>query len=580
MQRSFFFLLALVVSGLVSGTARAQLSPGKLSQPHADLDSSRACLECHSTGKGVAGERCLACHEILAERIAAGAGFHARMDDPRCATCHIEHHGREFELIWWGEAGIDAFDHDETGHPLVGAHDIGCRECHRASKIPEPQPLLAAGKDLDRTFLGLDTDCAACHRDPHRGQLAPRGCTECHGQTTWSPAEGFDHAQTSFALDGRHAQVECAQCHTTETAGDGSPWVRYRGTPTTCADCHRDPHAGRLGRECAACHGTADWHAIDRDRFDHGRTRFPLLGRHQRVDCTACHRGGSFRVAGFERCATCHEDAHLGQFRDRPGGGACADCHDTRGFAPSRFDLADHAETRFPLEGAHRSVPCAECHATMTSESLVALGVALAESGPPTTAQRFVFETTDCIDCHHDPHAGSADGFLGTAGCKSCHDGESWRVVPRSSPSDNSGFDHATTDFALVGAHLSVACVECHTVTGRDTEEVVLDFGGAPTTCRGCHGDPHLGQLDRPGQPAICDQCHSNEGWVPSLFDHNDSAFPLEGAHTRTRCDACHRVERIDEQDVVRYRPLPTACSGCHRAPEATEASGAGEAGR
>lgn len=101
----------------------------------------------------------------------------------RCETCHIEHHGREFEIVWWGEGGESAFDHSETGHRLAGAHrDLACRDCHRSSKIAEPERLSAAGEDLDVTFLGLTASCAACHDDPHRGQFGERGCADCHGR--------------------------------------------------------------------------------------------------------------------------------------------------------------------------------------------------------------------------------------------------------------------------------------------------------------------------------------------------------------------------------------------------------------
>ncbi len=201
-------------------------------------------------------------------------------------------------------------------------------------------------------------DCASCHQDPHRGQMAPRACSECHGEDAWHPASGFDHDRTDFPLDGRHASVDCARCHATETDDVGETWVRYSDTATACADCHQDPHRGRLGRDCAACHVTADWQKVDRGRFNHDLTRFPLRGRHTRVDCAGCHRGESFWVARFGVCADCHADVHAGQFRGR----ACSDCHDERGFTPSRFDLEDHARTRFPLEAAHRAVPCVSCH--------------------------------------------------------------------------------------------------------------------------------------------------------------------------------------------------------------------------
>ena len=554
----------LIMIGLAAGS-RAQLSPGKLSLPHAELDSSRSCPACHATGKGVTPELCLSCHVLLGQRITAGAGLHARPDYQRCETCHIEHHGREFELIWWGEAGMGSFDHADTGHALEGAHRMeDCRTCHRASNIARPAPLLAAGKDLDRTFLGLGAACAGCHQDPHRGQMAPRACSECHGQAVWQPAPGFDHARTGFPLDGRHAQTECSECHATETDAEGS-WVRYADVSTACADCHRDPHAGRLGRDCAACHITADWNRVDTARFNHDLTRFPLRGRHIRVDCAGCHQSGSFRVEHFELCESCHADVHAGQFRGRgatpDGGTECSECHDTRGFVPSRFDLTDHAATDFPLDGAHASVHCADCHGMVATADLVALGVAVATSSSPASIRDFSIEVTGCVDCHRDPHAGTADAFLGDAGCESCHDGEDWRTVT---------FDHDATGFALEGAHRTVACAECHrgviaSAPADTASQVILSFEGAPTVCRDCHDDPHLGQFDQSASPVDCSRCHSPEGWTPPLFEHDrDSRFALEGAHARAECGACHRVETVGDREVVRYKPLPTVCSGCH----------------
>ncbi|MCP3962183.1 MAG: hypothetical protein GY719_30440 [bacterium] len=586
-------LLATVmlgVIGLAADRLSAQLSPGELSSAHAALDSSRACLECHEKGKGVTAQRCLSCHGVLGERIAAGAGLHARSDYQRCETCHIEHHGREFELIWWGK-GTESppegwqmerppdggqsiyFDHDDTGYSLLGAHRVACRDCHRASHIEEPEKLIAAGKDLDRTFLGLATECATCHQDPHRGQMATRGCAECHGQDAWQPAAGFDHDQTAFALDGRHASTECTGCHVTETdeAGD---WIRYAGTPTACADCHDDPHRGRLGRDCAACHATADWRRVDRGRFDHDLTRFPLRGRHRPLDCASCHAAGSFRIAGHERCATCHADEHSGQLR-----AACSECHDVDGFVPSGFDLDDHAATDFPLEAAHRTVPCADCHARVPTSDLVARGVAVAMDSAPATTRVFRLDAAGCVDCHLDPHAGTADAFLGEAGCETCHDGASWRVAERTATGEIR-FDHGATGFDLEGAHRTVVCVECHELSSAPvTGDVMLSFQGASTTCWGCHQDPHLGQVARPEGPVSCRDCHSPEGWTPSLFDHGrDSVFPLEGAHARAACEACHPTETVEGRDVVLYKPLPTACSGCHRAPEETGTASGGVA--
>ncbi|MFI5170036.1 MAG: hypothetical protein ACHQM7_06695, partial [Vicinamibacterales bacterium] len=66
-------LAAMVLSGLASG-AHAQISPGPLSRAHAKLEGSTRCLDCHDPKEGVAESKCLACHESLQKRIAAGKG--------------------------------------------------------------------------------------------------------------------------------------------------------------------------------------------------------------------------------------------------------------------------------------------------------------------------------------------------------------------------------------------------------------------------------------------------------------------------------------------------------------------------
>ncbi len=551
-------VLALIGLATCTRPAVAQLSPGKLSRAHAGLDSSASCLQCHRAGQGVDANRCLSCHRLVGERIAAGAGLHARFDRERCETCHIEHHGRDFALVWWGEQGESAFDHSEAGYPLAGAHrGLGCRECHRASKIAEPARLSAAGKDLDRTLLGLSTACASCHQDPHGGQQGGHGCADCHRQEAWRPAAAFDHDPTGFALTGRHLGVDCAGCHGAAAAveGDRGPTaaLRFSGLQASCAGCHADPHRGRLGRDCTACHTAAGWDRVDPGRFAHDRTRFPLTGRHRSVACASCHPPGkALRVAGFESCDTCHADAHAGQLRARDDGGACEACHDTSGFLPSRFTREDHSATRFPLAGAHGAVPCAACHRPVPLVELVARGVAPAAAVAPAAPRLLRIDASGCADCHRDPHRGTADAAGGGAGCRGCHTEDDWRAVT---------FDHDATGFALAGAHRPVTCDGCHRGLGFDRQAT------GSIVCRDCHRDPHQGQLDRPGVPAACGGCHRVEGWVPTTFDHDrDAVFPLAGSHQRAACGACHVSATIGGQPTVRYRPLPAACSGCHRA--------------
>jgi len=151
--------------------AHAQLlSPGRLAQAHAELEGLRNCTQCHQLGqRGISAERCLNCHTEVGTRIAADRGYHASVPENTCADCHQDHLGETFDLLRLDE---DAFDHLDTGYALELSHaSLDCRDCHQASNIADPGvvALMTERGALDRTFLGLPTDCAGCHQDesPH-----------------------------------------------------------------------------------------------------------------------------------------------------------------------------------------------------------------------------------------------------------------------------------------------------------------------------------------------------------------------------------------------------------------------------
>ena len=560
--------LALVLVCLVGGVlavraARAQISPGELSAAHAALDGSGDCLECHAQRRGVDPALCLECHELLDRRIDAGLGLHARAEYEDCATCHIEHHGRDFDLIWWGDAGEAAFDHASAGYELAGAHGrVACRGCHRAESIAAAKELSSRGKDLGRTFLGLVPACLSCHADEHRGQVDADGCLSCHAMAAWLPAAWFDHDATRFALTGRHQALECTSCHGTldplETGGESA--LRFAVAAfRACGDCHQDPHRGRLGTSCADCHGTEGWRRVDRGSFDHDRTRFRLQGRHREVDCQRCHRPGApMRVERFERCRDCHDDAHLGQFADRAGGGdGCESCHQVRGFRPSEFGVEEHQVSTYPLRGSHLAVPCDACHGRVDPGRLAELPVATAPPpvGGRATVQRFRFASTRCRDCHADPHRHEVRELVEAEGCESCHSLAGWRRIE---------FDHRPTGFLLEAGHAGLGCGQCHEAVTAAPGEAAIRLSGAGSECAGCHEDPHRGQFADAGRVA-CDRCHGVDRWQELRFDHQvDSIFALEGAHRRVECRQCHLLEEVEGQSFARFKPLATDCESCH----------------
>lgn len=558
-------VLAAAILGLLSAVApsTAQLSPGRLAAAHSSLEGTSHCLDCHTTGKGVDPDRCLVCHSMLRDRVAAGKGLHAGDDYRACERCHIDHHGEDFELVFWGEEGTEGFDHRDTGYVLEGAHSrVACRGCHKPDLLGQRDLLVRHKKDPSRTYLGLETACLGCHADPHSGQFQERGCTTCHGQEKWKPTSGFDHAASRYPLTGAHGRVACERCHPTEAAADGGPpRVRYRGLAFgRCEDCHRDPHAGRLGRSCRNCHGTATWKTKELEGFEHDRTRYPLRGRHREVACQSCHRGHLLtQISDYERCRSCHADQHRGQLEGRPDRGACDSCHDLQSFSAPRYSVADHEQSDYALEGSHLAVPCNACHRPAEAALLRTLPAperARAAVRLESPVLQYRFASTRCRDCHGDPHGGALERYAGTDGCVACHDLGSWDAIR---------FDHDRSDFPLTGRHVQVGCRKCHpriVLQGRRDQMLLNDL---PVTCKGCHDDPHLGQLLEPGVDPSCTRCHTVDDWRATKFVHDrDAAFRLEGAHRRVPCADCHVTEMRVGQPVVRYRPLPSTCAACH----------------
>jgi hypothetical protein len=584
------FLLALRAAPLA---AQGLTSPGPLSASHAGLDNLARCLDCHDAGRQLSGRKCLVCHTSLAAQIRGDQGYHAVVTrhgtELACRTCHSEHNGRPYRLVKWpGPGGREGFDHGLTGWPLEGAHARQrCQACHKASLVVAPAVRADTSLSASRTYLGLGTACTACHLDEHRGRVSGR-CGDCHSVDAWKPVVRFDHNRTRFPLTGRHADVRCDGCHRVRhqlVRGPGgtmdSTFMDFRAPRASraarCAGCHPSPHhEASMASRCERCHSTAGWFVLADSvrRFDHAAVGFPLRGAHATARCENCHLSSARAVLParvalvranfvrplhrqrmvFDRCDACHADVHQGQLGASRLNRDCDACHSEIRFTPAVFALEAHDSSGFPLTGAHRATPCTSCHPLLAG--------AAAGSGEI----RFRFADATCAACHRDPHAGQFAGrrvpgarpaARSEAGarlaCTPCHDTDAWKPAM---------FDHDSTRYPLRGAHRALACSRCHRPPAAGQP---VRFAGLGTTCdaASCHRDPHGGQFATRARGSACTSCHTETAWATLVFDHQrDSDYPLDGAHRRLKCVACHRP--TGQPPLVRYYPLPHRCEDCH----------------
>lgn len=307
---------------------------------------------------------CTACHTTLA-RVAQRTGrttapatvdFGGLKKD--CASCHDDVHradlGAACETCHTTERfAVTTYTHRTPTGFFADAHaPATCVSCHQRpgpASVPElvrartsPPPVAAAvvstnkatpvhGPFAGTAFTATSQACATCHGDVHLGQVAAT-CESCHAVATptFGVTSGFSHARTKFALNGKHAGVDCRKCHTSQTAtfpaGTGTA-VRLTGIQTTCVTCHADVHLGQLGTRCDTCH-TDQTFKLPGYTHKNAAQRAFFTGAHTKAACSACHTpaagatGTAVRYAVPTACTACHRDVHNGTL-----GPKCADCH-------------------------------------------------------------------------------------------------------------------------------------------------------------------------------------------------------------------------------------------------------------
>jgi len=554
------FVLLLLAGWMSCQTASADslesvLMPGKVIQAHAKTEGQ--CNKCHVRFNRAGQDAlCGDCHKDVARDVAQKQGYHGRANESKpCRACHTEHKGREARVVTLDEK---TFDHRQTDYLLKGKHaETECKQCHRPGS----------------KFSSAQTTCIGCHKknDEHKGKLGTK-CADCHTETDWKEAR-FDHDKTRFKLDDKHAKAACKDCHRDnafkntplacvschrkddthkgrygekcQTCHNAKLWsdilfdhdvdTKYalRGKhrqarcntchtgnlyrdklQTACIACHKkdDKHNKTLGNDCVKCHVERDWKEA---RFDHGKSRFPLRGKHEDIECKACHKSAVFKEAPMT-CLGCHkkDDKHKGALGEK-----CGDCHGERNWKEYRFD---HGKTRFALLGKHREVKCEDCHKD----------------------QKYKDVPAACLACHRkdDVHKGQQGEK-----CETCHDAVTWK---------RSSFNHGRSRFPLAGRHATVECKKCH---------LTALYKDAKLECVACHDkeDVHKRRLG-----VQCENCHNARSWRVWDYNHDSKTrFRLDGGHRGLDCYACH------SQPVGGRAILPMACVSCHKKDDVHEGS-------
>ena len=423
----------------------AAVMPGPLTDAHAEYESK--CSECHSPfNDQIQNDLCAGCHEQVREDMNIGRGYHGRSPavvGKPCKLCHTEHVGRDASIVSLDER---TFDHKFTDFPLLGAHasaSTACSACHKNGRKHRetPNDCFGCHSDRDDHDGQLGKDCASCHKEsywddtafghemtcfPLEGKHREAACDACHHDKAYTSASSncnachlmsdihdsgpdercdrchgadswrefaFEHGlETGFALEDRHAEIDCQACH----AG-----LKFGKKPgAKCVDCHQpsDIHKGKVGLSCDDCHTSSKW---DEPTFDHNSdTEFELSGGHVEVKCIECHKQDIEKEKPASDCNGCHktQDVHKQQL-----GTECDNCHNTDGWT-ERIAF-DHDITRFPLIGLHAVTACGECH--------------------PSSAYKGT--DTACKSCHEND-----DYHKKTLGaeCGSCHNPNGWSHAP------------------------------------------------------------------------------------------------------------------------------------------------------
>ena len=531
-----------------------------LQGPHRSV----SCQSCHLSNPGTGSSLPLDCAGCHSEdyRTSSNPPHQTLNLGNDCEACH------ETQSTRWQPS---SFNHNSTGFYLLGMHNtVGCESCHTGP--------------VDNTPI----TCVGCHRSDYDSSVEPdhlasgypTNCNSCHDSFTWN--SNFTHDRTGFTLDGAHTDALCLSCH---------PQQSFYDAETNCNSCHLSdwessaipPHVdAEFDQTCEDCHTTVDWlpslwnHDTD--------SEYPLTGAHIGPSCEACHTVAPYSEQPSE-CVDCHQTNYAETLEPNHATSGipttCEVCHTTENWESEEID---HTQTAFPLEGAHTEIECMTCHADGYDLPTECQGCHLpdytATSNTPSPDHGQYGFSQDCLTCHSQvawkpssfDHDAELTGFdiqgahlaLLPENCFACHESEQWSGLSSDCLAcHQSNFESTTDPDHEANGYPQNLCETCHSQDGW--EPSIFSHEANSISCVTCHMVQYNSTIDPPHAelsfPTDCGDCHASTAWKPGLFAHDveTTGFLTDGAHLSINCSSCH--ENWDPPSEIRT----CASASCHQ---------------
>lgn len=287
---------------------------------HAQMSvMSGGCETCHHYNTTGPVLKCNTCHEEARVREDYTVPDLESAYHRQCITCHRQ---------WSGDLDCN-FCHAAKGQDIEKIRKkkmeyytgLDHPEVHEPSKVIyetdyEESPIVTFFHDDHVNLYHLE--CSSCHHDEN--------CMKCHDIRlkdirTEESENRRKHIHKTFE---EHHQP-CSSCHEIDNdcqlCHKQNESSRFNHLDRTgfdlekfhsnleCSDCHKKGSFKGLSSNCLTCHN------YEPGTFDHTITGFKLDDMHSFFDCTSCHLNGHF--CSPPKCSDCHDDKKYP--KDKPG---------------------------------------------------------------------------------------------------------------------------------------------------------------------------------------------------------------------------------------------------------------------